>query len=142
MCPFPPSVDCIPLRGLNVVFFFFFFSFLGGVASTSTCRQQTVTDDERAGCEVTRLGFAHETQRYPALAATVTAGRLPAIRYPFARHPCPKPTTKAHHNISSTVGSARLGALPPTLASPNNQYFFTTQTNLNFSSARGYIATI
>ena len=101
-----------------------------------------MTDDERAGCEVTRLGFAHETQRYPALAATVTAGRLPSIRHPFARHPFPKPTTKAHHNISSTVGSARLGALPPTLASPNNQFFFTTQTNLNFSSARGYIATI
>ena len=106
------------------------------------CRQQTVTDDERAGCEVTRLGFAHETQRDPVVGATVTASRLPTIRHPFARHPFPKPTTKAHHNISSTVGSARLGALPPTLASPNNQYFFTTQTNLNFSSARGFIATI
>jgi len=95
---------------------------------------QRFSSDEHNGCEVTRLGFAYETAR-GSLA-------LPPISHPFAKYSTPRATTLTHHNICNTIGSKRLGAQPPVLASPNNQFYRTSISNLNYSHARGFNVTL
>eukprot|EP00040_Diaphanoeca_grandis_P008142 m.44059 g.44059 ORF g.44059 m.44059 type:complete len:209 (-) comp19562_c0_seq1:81-707(-) len=98
-------------------------------------QSQVFAEDEKNGCEVTRLGFTYETARG-------TTSLPPIIQHPFARYPSRRATSISHYNIANTVGSKRLGAPAPILASPNNQFYRTSLTNLNFSRARGFNVTL